>query len=77
MPATIANLGRFLEAFAPPHLAEEWDNVGLLVGDPAGPVGSPTSSPTLSHSSARCGGAKASRKRQRSAIVAAIAVTPR
>jgi dinuclear metal center YbgI/SA1388 family protein len=38
MPTTIADLCRFLEAFAPPHLAEEWDNVGLLVGDPAGPV---------------------------------------
>jgi len=24
----------FLKEFAPPHLAEEWDNVGLLVGDP-------------------------------------------
>lgn len=24
----------FLDEFAPPHLAEEWDNVGLLVGDP-------------------------------------------
>jgi dinuclear metal center YbgI/SA1388 family protein len=24
----------FLDLFAPPHLAEEWDNVGLLVGDP-------------------------------------------
>lgn len=24
----------FLGEFAPPHLAEEWDNVGLLVGDP-------------------------------------------
>ncbi len=24
---------RFLEEFAPPRLAEEWDNVGLLVGD--------------------------------------------
>jgi dinuclear metal center YbgI/SA1388 family protein len=23
----------FLDEFAPPHLAEEWDNVGLLVGD--------------------------------------------
>ena len=24
----------FLGEFAPPHLAEDWDNVGLLVGDP-------------------------------------------
>ncbi len=30
---TLANLIAFLEAFAPPGLAESWDNVGLLVGD--------------------------------------------
>ena len=30
---TIADLCTFLDAFAPPHLAAEWDNVGLLVGD--------------------------------------------
>lgn len=29
----ISDVCRFLEAFAPLHLAEEWDNVGLLVGD--------------------------------------------
>jgi dinuclear metal center YbgI/SA1388 family protein len=29
----IADLCRFLEDFAPPGLAAEWDNVGLLVGD--------------------------------------------
>jgi dinuclear metal center YbgI/SA1388 family protein len=28
----------FLERFAPPRLAEEWDNVGLLVGDRTGDV---------------------------------------
>ena len=28
----------FLQEFAPPHLAEEWDNVGLLVGDPQSEV---------------------------------------
>ncbi len=27
-----------LEQFAPPHLAEDWDNVGLMVGDPNWPV---------------------------------------
>ena len=27
---------RFLEDFAPPTLAEEWDNIGLLLGDLAG-----------------------------------------
>jgi len=30
---TVANLCDFLDAFAPPALAAEWDNVGLLVGD--------------------------------------------
>src|ERR1700722_20005583 len=30
---TIADLCTFLEAFAPSHLAAEWDNVGLLLGD--------------------------------------------
>lgn len=29
----VADLIAFLERFAPPDLAEEWDNVGLLVGD--------------------------------------------
>ena len=35
---TVADLCRFLEAFAPSRLAESWDNVGLLVGDAAAPV---------------------------------------
>lgn len=30
---TIAQIVAHLETIAPPHLAEEWDNVGLLVGD--------------------------------------------
>src|SRR5688500_16320545 len=30
---TISDVCRFLDEFAPPRLAEEWDNVGLLVGD--------------------------------------------
>ena len=30
---TIQQLCTFLDDFAPPKLAEEWDNVGLLVGD--------------------------------------------
>lgn len=30
---TIADLQRWLAEFAPPRLAAEWDNVGLLVGD--------------------------------------------
>lgn len=29
---TVANLCKFLDQFAPPMLAEDWDNVGLLVG---------------------------------------------
>jgi dinuclear metal center YbgI/SA1388 family protein len=33
MATTIHNITAFLEQFAPSHLAEEWDNVGLLVGD--------------------------------------------
>jgi dinuclear metal center YbgI/SA1388 family protein len=32
---TIADLVREMEAIAPTPLAESWDNVGLLVGDPA------------------------------------------
>jgi dinuclear metal center YbgI/SA1388 family protein len=30
---TVHNIAAFLDHFAPPHLAEDWDNVGLLVGD--------------------------------------------
>src|ERR1700757_3309074 len=32
---TVSAVAEFLEQFAPAHLAEEWDNVGLLVGDSA------------------------------------------
>jgi dinuclear metal center YbgI/SA1388 family protein len=35
---TVATIAEFLEHFAPPRLAEEWDNVGLLVGNTARPV---------------------------------------
>jgi dinuclear metal center YbgI/SA1388 family protein len=34
----VAEIIERLEAFAPPHLAEEWDNVGLLWGDRQQPV---------------------------------------
>jgi dinuclear metal center YbgI/SA1388 family protein len=34
----IADVVRWLEEFAPPRLAEPWDNVGLLWGDPAAEV---------------------------------------
>ena len=29
---TVSDVIAFLESFAPPALAEEWDNVGLLLG---------------------------------------------
>ncbi|HID74517.1 MAG TPA: hypothetical protein EYP56_00805 [Planctomycetaceae bacterium] len=32
----IEQVAAFLEDLAPTRLAESWDNVGLLVGDPAG-----------------------------------------
>jgi dinuclear metal center YbgI/SA1388 family protein len=35
---TVAEVTGWLEQFAPSHLAEPWDNVGLLWGDPAAPV---------------------------------------
>jgi dinuclear metal center YbgI/SA1388 family protein len=35
---TVAEITAFLDDFAPPSLAAEWDNVGLLLGDPAGQV---------------------------------------
>lgn len=35
----IDDVCQFLEQFAPQRLAEDWDNVGLLVGDPAQPAG--------------------------------------
>jgi dinuclear metal center YbgI/SA1388 family protein len=36
--STVADLVAALQSFAPLSLAAEWDNVGLLLGDPAGPV---------------------------------------
>jgi len=36
---TVADLAAWLEGFAPQHLAEPWDNVGLLWGDPESAVG--------------------------------------
>ena len=35
---TIQHICDFLAEFAPPALAEDWDNVGLLVGDPNRPA---------------------------------------
>jgi dinuclear metal center YbgI/SA1388 family protein len=34
----VHDVARWLDAFAPPSLAESWDNVGLLWGDPAAEV---------------------------------------
>lgn len=36
---TVADLAAWLEGFAPRALAESWDNVGLLWGDPSSAVG--------------------------------------
>lgn len=35
---TVAEFVAYFERFAPPATAAEWDNVGLLLGDPAAPV---------------------------------------
>ena len=35
---TVADLAAWLERFAPARLAESWDNVGLLMGDPAAEI---------------------------------------
>jgi len=35
---TVAEIAAALEKFAPPQTAADWDNVGLLLGDPADPV---------------------------------------
>src|SRR5262249_16674652 len=35
---TVGAVVEFLEQFAPPELAAEWDNVGLLLGDRAAEV---------------------------------------
>jgi dinuclear metal center YbgI/SA1388 family protein len=51
--ATLTDLIAFLEAFAPPGLAESWDNVGLLVGDPARPVARVMTCLTITPASAR------------------------
>jgi dinuclear metal center YbgI/SA1388 family protein len=35
---TVADVTKYLDRFAPPRTAADWDNVGLLVGDPAAPA---------------------------------------
>ncbi|MCL6447342.1 MAG: Nif3-like dinuclear metal center hexameric protein [Armatimonadetes bacterium] len=36
MSVTLSEIIKIMEALAPPHLAESWDNTGLLLGDPGG-----------------------------------------
>ena len=36
--ATVADILKYIETIAPPHMAESWDNVGLLCGSRATPV---------------------------------------
>lgn len=50
---TVATIAEFLERFAPPRLAEEWDNVGLLIGSAARPVARIMTCLTLTAASAR------------------------
>jgi dinuclear metal center YbgI/SA1388 family protein len=38
MGATVAQVIKIMDQLAPPWLAEEWDNVGLQIGDPRLPV---------------------------------------
>jgi dinuclear metal center YbgI/SA1388 family protein len=40
MALILADILRVLEKIAPPHLAEDWDNSGLQMGDPGREVGS-------------------------------------
>jgi len=35
---SVREIQQQLDRLAPPALAESWDNVGLLIGDPAQPV---------------------------------------
>ncbi len=37
-PCTLSDVCSVLEVLAPPKLAQEWDNVGLLAGDPDSPI---------------------------------------
>src|SRR5436309_826475 len=49
---SVNDIARFLEEFAPPALAESWDNVGLLVGDAAQQVERIMTCLTVTHASA-------------------------
>jgi len=50
---TLDEICQFLETFAPTRLAEDWDNVGLLVGDRAAKVGRIMTCLTVTPASAR------------------------
>ena len=39
MTSTVAEIRRIMDTAYPPHLAESWDSVGLICGDPDAPVG--------------------------------------
>ncbi len=51
--ATVQHVCELLDAFAPPRLAEEWDNTGLLLGDPQAPAQRVMTCLTLTPDSAR------------------------
>jgi dinuclear metal center YbgI/SA1388 family protein len=50
---TLRVICEYLDASAPPALAEEWDNVGLLAGDPAADVARVMTCLTITPNSAR------------------------
>jgi dinuclear metal center YbgI/SA1388 family protein len=50
---TVADVARFLDEFAPPALAEAWDNVGLLVGQFEQPIERVMTCLTITPASAR------------------------
>ncbi len=52
-PYTVSDLADFLRQVAPPELAEDWDNVGLLVGSPTAAVRSVLTCLTLTLDVAR------------------------
>ena len=49
----VHDIATFLEDFAPPRLAEPWDNVGLLAGDRHRPVSKLMTCLTITPASAR------------------------
>jgi dinuclear metal center YbgI/SA1388 family protein len=53
MKLSVADVTQFLNAFAPPALAESWDNVGLLVGRAEQPVERVMTCLTITPASAR------------------------